>query len=104
MSTNKATTFASMLNEWLVNDLLEQAFKEQSWLWNETNVVKTWQGGKLIVPFQDHYANSIAMGKLSDDADIGDAGYTSRLLRRLQRVLRNDQIQFTRFAIMITIK
>lgn len=80
MSTNKAVTFSSMLNEWLVNDLFEQAFKDQSWLWNEASVVKTWQGGKLIVPFQDHYANSVAMGQLSDDADLSSAGYTRGFL------------------------
>ena len=76
MSTNKAATFGSMLNEWLVNDLFEQAFQEQSWLWKECTVVKTWNGGTLIVPFQDHYANSVAMGQLSDDADLSSAGYT----------------------------
>lgn len=65
-----------MLNEWLVNDLFEQAFKEQMWLWNEATIIKTWQGGKLIVPFQDHYANSVAMGQLSDDSDLSTAGYT----------------------------
>lgn len=75
MATNKANTFASMLNEYLTYDLLEQAFKEQSWLWNEANIRKTWRGGKLIVPFQDNYANSVKMGGLTDDSDIGNAGY-----------------------------
>lgn len=75
MATTKAATFQSMLNEYLTYDLLEQAFKEQSWLWNECNVRKTWQGGTLIIPFQDHYANSVSMGALTADTDIGTAGY-----------------------------
>lgn len=86
MSTTKAVTFQSMLNEWLVNDLLEQAFQEQSWLWNEATIVKTWQGGKLIVPFQDHYANSVAMGQLSDENDLSFAGYTRGFLDAYREV------------------
>jgi hypothetical protein len=75
MATTKAPTFASMLNEYLTYDLLEESFKEQSWLWNNCNIRKTWQGGTLIVPFQDHYANSVRMGALTDENDIGTAGY-----------------------------
>ena len=74
MSTTKADTFADMLNEYLVYDLLEESFKEQSWLWNNSNIKKTWQGGTLIVPFQDHTANSVRMGSLTAESDIGTAG------------------------------
>ena len=75
MATTKAATFGDMLNEYLVYDLLEEAFKEQNWLWSNCNVKKTWDGGTLIVPFQDHTANSIRMGALTAEADLNTAGY-----------------------------
>ena len=76
MSTVKAPTFQSMLNEHLPYDLLEEAFKEQNWLYTNCNIKKKpWQGGKLIVPFEDHTANTIKMGGLTASADLGTAGY-----------------------------
>jgi hypothetical protein len=76
MATTKSTTFSDMLNEYLVySNILEEEFKSQNWLLQNCNLQKGWQGGKLIVPFQQSIASSIKMGGLTDDTDIDYATY-----------------------------
>jgi hypothetical protein len=76
MSTTKSATFSSMLNEWLVySNILETTFQSQNWLMENANMVKTWQGGQLIVPVQQAYASSMKMGGLTDTNDIAGALY-----------------------------
>jgi hypothetical protein len=76
MATTKSTTFSDMLNEYLVySNILEEEFKSQNWLLQNCNMNKGWQGGKLIVPFQQSIASSIKMGGLTDDTDIDYATY-----------------------------
>jgi hypothetical protein len=65
-----------MLNEWLVySDILEQTFISQNWLMESANMIKTWQGGQLIVPIQQSFATSMKMGALTDTNDIDTASY-----------------------------
>lgn len=76
MSTVKSATFGDMLNEYLVySDILEEAFKDQNWLMQTSNKVRTWDGGTLIVPFQQSTASSIRMGGLTAEGDIDEATY-----------------------------
>ncbi len=76
MATVKSATFADMLNEYLVySDILEESFIDQNWLMKTSNKVKTWDGGTLIVPFQQSTATSIRMGGLTAEADIDEATY-----------------------------
>lgn len=76
MSTTKSATFSEMLNEYLVySDILEEAFKSQNWLMTNANMNPNWQGGKLIVPFQQALASSVKMGGLTADTDIDTALY-----------------------------
>lgn len=75
MATTKATTFSSMLNEYLAYGLLEEEFKLMNWLTSNCNWDKTWAGGALIVPFQQSVASSISMGGLTADTDIDAATY-----------------------------
>jgi len=76
MSTVKSATFGEMLNEYLVySDILESSFIDQNWLMKTSNKVRTWDGGKLIVPFQQSTATSIRMGGLTAEADIDSATY-----------------------------
>lgn len=65
-----------MLNEYLVySNILEEAFKDQNWLMKTSNIKKTWDGGKLIVPFQQSTASSVRMGNLTAEGDIDEASY-----------------------------
>ena len=76
MGTRKSATFSAMLNEWLVySDILEQTFQKQNWLMSNANMIKTWQGGQLIVPIQQSFASSMKMGGLTDIADVDGATY-----------------------------
>jgi hypothetical protein len=75
MTTTKASTFSDMLNEYLPYDLLEEEMKKENWLLQNCNWDKSWQGGKLIVPFQQSVASSVKMGGLTDDTDIDFATY-----------------------------
>ncbi len=75
-NTDKATTFGDMLNEYLVySNILEESFLDQNWLMKTSNKVRTWDGGKLIVPFQQSTATSIRMGGLTKEDDIDEATY-----------------------------
>ncbi len=76
MATVKSATFSSMLNEYLVySSILDEAFIDQNWLMKTSNIKKTWNGGTLVVPFQQSTATSIRMGGLTAEADIDEAGY-----------------------------
>ena len=76
MATLKATTFDEMLNEYLVySNILEESFRDQNWLLKTSNIIKTWQGGNLIVPFQQSLPSSVKMGGLTAEADIDEATY-----------------------------
>jgi hypothetical protein len=76
MGTPKSATFTDMLNEYLVySDILEESFIDQNWLMKTSNKVRTWDGGTLIVPFQQSTASSIRMGGLTAQTDIDEATY-----------------------------
>jgi len=76
MSSQKTVTFDQMLNEYLVySDILEESFRDMNWLMKESNVIKTWQGGDLIVPFQQSLPSSVKMGGLTAEGDIDEASY-----------------------------
>lgn len=76
MSTVKSATFTDMLNEYLVySNILEESFLDQNWLMKTANKVRTWDGGTLIVPFQQSTATSIRMGGLTAESDIDSATY-----------------------------
>ena len=75
MATTKATTYSDMLNEFLPYELLTSELKKENWLLSNANMDQTWQGGKLIVPFQQSVASSVKMGALTDDTDIDFATY-----------------------------
>lgn len=76
MSTVKTASFASMLNEYLVySDILEQEYLDQNWLMKTSNKVRTWQGGTLIVPWQQSTASSVRMGAMTGEDDIDSASY-----------------------------
>jgi hypothetical protein len=74
--TIKSATFGDMLNEYLVySNILEESFVDQNWLMKTSNKVRTWDGGTLVVPFQQSTASSIRMGGLTKEDDIDEATY-----------------------------
>jgi hypothetical protein len=75
MSTSKSATFNSMLNEYIAySDILETTFISQNWLMQNANMIKTWQGGNLVVPVQQSYASSVKMGGLTDLTPVTGQG------------------------------
>lgn len=75
-STDKSATFADMLNEYLVySNILEEEYLDQNWLMKTSNKIRTWQGGRLIVPFQQSTASSVRMGNMTAEGDIDSATY-----------------------------
>ena len=81
MATTKAATFSEMLNEYLVySSILTEEFRDQNWLLQNANHNPNWQGGKLIVPWQQAMPSSIMMGGLTPDADINTGKYVRGFL------------------------
>lgn len=75
MATTKATTFNSMINEYLPYDLLMKEFVERNWLLKTCNIKEGWLGNGLIIPYQSALASSVRMGALTAETDIADAAY-----------------------------
>ena len=70
MSTSR--TFQDMLNDYLANDILEEAFVKRDFLLSKVEKDNSWKSGPLIVPFKAAGASSIAFGSLTASNDIGE--------------------------------
>lgn len=75
MSTNRASTFQSMLNEYLTIDLMKEELIKRDWLLSNVEIDTGWKGGKLPVPFYGTMASSIKMNSLTDSTDISQHKY-----------------------------
>lgn len=85
--TAKTDTFSDMINEYLVySNILFEEFKDQNWMMAKCNVKPGWNGGDLIVPFQQSYASSVRMGGLSSSSDIDNATYIRGKINGYQEV------------------
>lgn len=65
-------TFQDMLNDYLANDILEEAFVKRDYLLSKVEKDNSWKSGPLIVPFKAAGASSIAFGSLTASNDIGE--------------------------------
>ena len=85
--TAKTDTFSDMINEYLVySNILFEEFKDQNWMMQKCNVKPGWNGGDLIVPFQQSYASSVRMGGLAASSDIDNASYIRGKINGYQEV------------------
>lgn len=70
-----STTFSTMLNQYLPNDLLREEMVKRDWLLNNVDTDNSWLGGTLVVPFQGANASSVAFGSLTDTTDVSEDAY-----------------------------
>lgn len=85
--TAKSDTFSEMINEYLVySSILFEEFKDQNWMMQKANIKPGWNGGDLIVPFQQSYASSVRMGGLASESDIDTATYVRGKINGYQEV------------------
>lgn len=75
VQTSKASTFNSMINEYLPYDLLMKEFQEKNYLLKTANMKEGWLGDNLIIPYQSTQASSVKMGGLTAVADITQSAY-----------------------------
>lgn len=75
VQTTKASTFNSMINEYLPYDLLMKEFEERNWLLKTANMKEGWLGDNLIIPYQSTLASSVKMGGLTAANDIAEAEF-----------------------------
>lgn len=85
--TAKTDTFSEMINEYLVySNILFEEFKSQNWMMQKANIKPGWNGGDLIVPFQQSYASSVRMGGLAATDDVDNASYVRGKINGYQEV------------------
>lgn len=75
MSTTTNTSFQTMLNQYLPNELLKEEFIKRDWLLQNCEMDNSWLGGQLIVPFKGGQASSVAFGGLTASTDIAQDLY-----------------------------
>lgn len=64
-----------MLNEYLTNELLENEFLDRSWLLQNIEIDKDYNGGTVPVPFEGNSMSSIKFGSLTADTDVAEADF-----------------------------
>lgn len=70
MALTSNTDFNTMLNDYLTYDLLKENFVKKDYLLSKVAKDDGWKNGPLIVPFMAAGASSMAMGSLTDEADV----------------------------------
>lgn len=70
MATTRS--FQDMLNDYLANDILEEAFVKRDYILSKIEKDNSWKSGPLVVPFKAAGASSVAFGSLTAAADIGE--------------------------------
>jgi hypothetical protein len=68
-------TFGNMLNEYLTNDLMSEAFLKRDWFVQNVPKDNGWKGGTMPVPFYGTKATSIKMGGLTAGNDVSKHKY-----------------------------
>lgn len=68
-------TFATMLNEYLPEELLKEELVKRDYILTNIEKDDTWKGGNLVVPFKAAGASSVAFGGLSASNDIAEDNY-----------------------------
>ena len=69
------SSFDSMLNEYLANDLMMAEYIKRDWALTNIDVDNSWKLGNLIVPFEGACASSIEFGQLAASTDIAQSQY-----------------------------
>lgn len=68
-------SFQDMLNEYLPNRMLSEEFIKRDWLLSNIEIDNSWQGSKIIVPFEAARASSVEFGQLAGATDISEYKY-----------------------------
>ena len=69
------STFDSMLNEYLANDLLMAEYIKRDWALSNLEIDNSWKLGTLPVPFEGACASSVEFGQLAASTDIAQSQY-----------------------------
>lgn len=69
------TSFSTMLNEYLTNDLVREEIIKQDWLLSNIEHDSSWKGGTMPVPFEGAQASSVKFGSLVDSSDVASYQY-----------------------------
>ncbi len=86
MSTNTTTSFQTMLNQYLPNELLKEELIQRDYIIQTVNRDDQWKGGPLIVPFKGAGASSVAFGQLTSANDIAQSTYVRGQITNYQEV------------------
>lgn len=73
--TGTSSSFTTMLNEYLPNELLKEELIKRDYLMQKVEKDNNWLGGALNVPFEGGVASSIAFGSLTGSTDVSEYNY-----------------------------
>lgn len=73
--TSTTTSFSTMLNEYLPNELFREELIKRDYVLNKVDKDDSWLGGNLIVPFEGGVASSFSFGSLTGSTDIAEYNY-----------------------------
>lgn len=73
--TGTSSSFSTMLNEYLPNELLKEELIKRDYLLQKVEKDNNWLGGALNVPFEGGVASSISFGSLTGSTDVSEYNY-----------------------------